>query len=113
MPRCEIDLRVGGEYLFLSRAADGEEYPFRGVYREIVPPERLVYTQRLVIEPYAHQELVITMDFLEHDGRTTVMRSLLFDSVESRDAMVEGGMQEGAAETLDRLAEYLATLTRE
>src|SRR5262245_53222787 len=41
---CEIDLRVGGAYRFVQRAPDGDEFAFSGVYREIVPPERLVYT---------------------------------------------------------------------
>src|SRR5436190_23542518 len=41
---CEIDFRVGGAWRWVLRALNGEEYGFRGVYREIVPPERLVYT---------------------------------------------------------------------
>src|ERR687885_209634 len=47
MPVCEIDLRPGGAWHFVWRRADGtEEFEMRGEYREIVPPERLVYTER-------------------------------------------------------------------
>src|SRR5258706_7231658 len=43
-PVCEADVRVGGAWRIVMRAPDGGEYPCGGVYREIVPPERLVFT---------------------------------------------------------------------
>ena len=46
MPVCEIDLRVGGACRYLWRNADGTEMGMRGVIREIVPPERLVATEK-------------------------------------------------------------------
>jgi uncharacterized protein YndB with AHSA1/START domain len=45
MPVCEIDLRVGGGYRYVWRHANGNEMGMRGVYREIVTPERLVSTE--------------------------------------------------------------------
>jgi len=45
MPVCEVDLRVGGAYRFLWRGPDGAEMGSRGVFREVVPPERLVATE--------------------------------------------------------------------
>ena len=42
---CDVDLRVGGEWHIVMRMPDGSDHPFRGVYREIVPNERLVYTE--------------------------------------------------------------------
>src|SRR5260221_14208184 len=43
---CEIDLRVGGAYRYVMRGADGAEFAISGIYREVVPPQRLVYTER-------------------------------------------------------------------
>src|SRR6202049_1212028 len=42
---CEVDLRVGGAWRFVLRGPDGAEMGMRGVYREIVPPERVVDTE--------------------------------------------------------------------
>lgn len=46
----------------------------------------------------------------EHDGKTTLTATSVFDSVEDRDGMLESGMESGAAETYDRLDEYLEEL---
>ena len=53
-----------------------------------------------------------TYVFEEHDGKTTLTSTAVFDSVEERDAVLESGMESGAAETWDRLDEYLEVLTR-
>ena len=45
-PYCEIDFRVGGEFRFCMRAPNGEEYWNKGVYKEIVVPERIVSVMR-------------------------------------------------------------------
>src|SRR2546428_12352194 len=47
MPVCEVDLRVGGTYRFVWRGPDGAEMEVRGVYREVVRPERLRHTQKV------------------------------------------------------------------
>ncbi len=72
LPVCEIDLRPGGAYRFVQRGPDGKDYPFKGVYREIVPPERLVYTQCFDVEPYLSHEELVTVTLDEHDGKTTL-----------------------------------------
>jgi uncharacterized protein YndB with AHSA1/START domain len=105
---CEIDLRAGGAYRFVHRGPDGNDYPFKGVYREIVPPERLVYTQIFDVPGPSDHELLVTATFDERDGRTLLTGRLLFDSVEDRVAAMETGMAQGMAETLDRLEEHLA-----
>jgi len=43
-PSCKIDLRVGGKYLFCMRDSDGKDYWSTGIFREIVPQKRLVFT---------------------------------------------------------------------
>jgi uncharacterized protein YndB with AHSA1/START domain len=101
----KLDLRPDGVWRFIQREQDGSEYAFNGVYREIVPPERLVYT--FEFEPMPGHVLLETITFEEHDGKTTLTDHALFDSVEDRDGMLASGMEAGAAETMDRLAELL------
>jgi uncharacterized protein YndB with AHSA1/START domain len=54
MPVCEIDLRPGGAWRYVVRESDGAEYAFRGEFREVVPPERLVYTWEVEDAPPEH-----------------------------------------------------------
>jgi uncharacterized protein YndB with AHSA1/START domain/pimeloyl-ACP methyl ester carboxylesterase len=103
---CEIDLRAGGAWRFVVRAPNGEEYGFKGVYREIVPYERLVYTDSFDGVP--DHEALVKLTFDEHDGRTTLTMASLYESVEYRDGHLASGMEQGMTETLDRLAEHLA-----
>jgi uncharacterized protein YndB with AHSA1/START domain len=110
MTVCGIDLRLGGAYRFVHRGPDGVEYPFKGEYREIVPPERLVYTQILDMPEAADHELLVTVTFDDRDGATLLTGRLDFGSVENRVAAMETGMERGMAESLDRFGELLATL---
>src|SRR5215468_6141747 len=82
MPVCEIDLRVGGEWHFIWRNADGGELEMRGVYREITPPERLVST-----ESWGGNwpETLNTLTLSEHGSQTTVTIRILYPSREARD----------------------------
>ncbi|HEU5060856.1 MAG TPA: SRPBCC family protein, partial [Kofleriaceae bacterium] len=104
---CEIDLRVGGSYRFVQRAPDGQEFAFRGVYRELRPPERIVST--FVFELVPDHEAVTTVVLEEQDGVTTLTSTVLHDSVEARDAHY-ATMEAGADDSYDRLAELLASL---
>lgn len=105
---CEIDFRVGGKWRIVHRGPDGKDYGFHGEYREIVPPERIVWT--FEFEGYPGAVSVETLTLVEADGRTTLKGLSLHDSVEARDGMLNSGMEEGAKETMDRLDEYLETL---
>ncbi len=105
---CEVDFRPGGAWRIVHRDPDGEEYAFRGEYREIVRPERFVWT--FEFEAMPGKVVVETMTFEEQDGRTTFKSTSVFDSVEERDGMLESGMESGAAESMDRLDEYLEVL---
>ncbi|HEX2283179.1 MAG TPA: SRPBCC family protein [Thermomicrobiales bacterium] len=103
-----MDVRPGGAWRFVQRDPEGNEYGFRGEYREVVPPERLVYT--FEFEGMPGHILVETITFEEHDGKTRLTSTSLFTSVEDRDGMLESGMESGAIESWDRLAELLETL---
>jgi uncharacterized protein YndB with AHSA1/START domain len=105
---CKMDFRPGGAYRIVQSGADGAEFGFRGEYREIVPPERIVQT--FEFEGMPGHISVETLTLVEQDGKTTYTSTSVFDSVEDRDGMLQSGMEEGASETMDRLAEYLETL---
>jgi uncharacterized protein YndB with AHSA1/START domain len=105
---CKMDFRPGGAYRIVQRGADGAEFGFRGEYREIVPPERIVQT--FEFEGMPGHVSVETLTLVELNGKTTYTSTSVFDSVEDRDGMLNSGMEEGASETMDRLAEYLETL---
>jgi uncharacterized protein YndB with AHSA1/START domain len=107
--RCEIDFRPGGTWRIVHRGPDGEEdQGFHGEFREIVRPERIVWTFEW--EGMPGHVSVETLTFAEHDGKTTITTRSVFDSVEDRDGMLQSGMESGAAETYDRLDEYLEVL---
>ena len=105
---CEIDLRVGGVWRFVTRRPDGKQIGQRGVYREIVRPERLVNTESW--EDWNPGEVLVTTVLVEQGGETTFTSTLLFPSQEVRDALIKSGMTNGAAESYDKLAECLASL---
>ena len=108
LTECQIDLRPGGAYRFVQLAPDGTSHVFKGVYREIAAPERVVFTQ--IYEPYPDQEMVVRTTLTERDGKTDLSQTLRFSSKEARDGMIASGMEWGQAQSLDRLDELLAEL---
>lgn len=108
MPVCEIDLRPGGEWRFVWRRSDGTEMEMRGVYREVVPPERLVHTESWGGD---WPETLNTLVLLEKDGRTRMECTILYPSEEARDAALRTGMKDGVEISFDRLAAYLRDLS--
>jgi len=103
---CEVDLKVGGGFRFVLRDADGKEMGMRGVYREIVPPVRSVHMESFDDYPGESQ---VTSVFVEQGGKTTFTATILYPSEEVRDIVIKTGMEHGAAECYDRLAELLAS----
>lgn len=110
MTVCEIDLRVGGKWRYVLHSPDGSEHGFSGEYKEITPPERLVYSEGYEAMP-GHDYLVTTT-FDEQNGKTTLTSRMLYKSKEDRDGHVASGMEPGMRETLDRLEELLTTLVQ-
>lgn len=107
---CEVDLKVGGGFRFVLRGPDGATLGMRGVYREIVPPERSIHTESFDEYP---GESVVTAVFTEREGKTTLTATVLYPSREVRDAVLKSGMEHGAAESYDKLAELLASTALE
>ena len=110
MPVCEIDLRVGGRYRYVwRRDRDGTEMGMGGVFREVVVPERTVATEKFDEAWYSGEALVTTI-LVEREGKTVVTQTMMFDSRETRDAVMKSGMESGVARSYDRLEEMLASL---
>ena len=101
-----MDVRKGGRWRYVCRDADGNEYAFRGEYREIVPPERLVAT--FEFEGTPGHIVLETAIFEDLKGKTKLTAVSQYKSVEDLDEMVKAGMEFGARETWDRLKELLA-----
>ncbi|MCD9021635.1 SRPBCC family protein [Cohnella silvisoli] len=111
---CEIDLRPGGTYLYVLRGPDGNEYPFKGVYREVVKPERLVYTRIFDVEPFSIHESVVTDTFVaQPDGKTRLTFRTDFPTAEALQGSLASGAEAGAIDSMERFSEYLASLEKE
>jgi uncharacterized protein YndB with AHSA1/START domain len=104
----EMDVRPGGRWRFINRNAEGVEFGFHGVYHDVVAPERV--TQTFEFEGVPGHVTLDTATLEELDGKTTFVSTSVFQSVEDRDAMVASGMESGARETYDRLAEVIEGL---
>ena len=107
MPVCEVDLRVGGSYRWVWRNVNGQEMGIRGVYREIVPATRIVCTE-VFDEAWYEGEAVDTVEFVERNGRTTLTTTILYVSKEARDGVLKSPMDQGMAQSFDKLAALLA-----
>jgi uncharacterized protein YndB with AHSA1/START domain len=105
---CDIDLRPGGTWRYVSRDAEGTEWGWHGVYLEIDAPLRLVSTE--VFEGYADAEAHNTLTLTELDGTTVLTVVVLHTSREHRDGHVDSGMEGGMQHSLDRVDDLLVEL---
>ena len=113
MPHCEIDLRVGGAYRYVWRSEkDGSHMATGGVFREVIPPERLVATEKFDDAWYPGEALNTTV-FVETRGITRTTITILYQSKEARDTARRSGMEHGMAAGYDRLETLLPTFTGE
>lgn len=101
---CDVDARVGGGFRFVLRHADGRELGMRGAYQEL-SPERSIHTEWFDDFP---GEAQVTSVLTERDGHTTLVATILYPSRDIRDAVLQSGMEHGAAESYDKLEEILA-----
>lgn len=113
MPRCDIDLRVGGAYRYVWRSdADGAQMGMGGTFREVVRHERLVATERFD-EAWYPGEALDTTTFTAVGGHTRVTITILYESQEARDAARRSGMEHGMAAGHDRLELLLESFVGE
>jgi uncharacterized protein YndB with AHSA1/START domain len=103
-PHCKIDFRVGGAYRACICSPEGKEYWMRGIYREIVEPERIEFTFAWEEDGDRGRENLITVTFAEHGDQTRMtFRQAFFESISERDSH-----NEGWSECFDRLVQFLA-----
>ena len=105
---CDMDFRPGGAWRFVERDKNGNEWGFRGQVHEIAPPERIVQTFEFDGMPGHISTETMVLEDLHPGTRLTV--TSVFASKEDRDGMLQSGMERGAAESYDRLEDYLKTL---
>jgi uncharacterized protein YndB with AHSA1/START domain len=107
----KMDVRAGGQWRFINRDAEGNEFAFHGVYHEILAPERIIDTFEFEGLPETGHVTLETMKLEElPEGRTRLTTQSVFQSVADRDATLESGMEEGLNDTYVRLEELLKNM---
>lgn len=107
MTVAEMDVRPGGAWRWRWDGPDGESMEMHGVYREVLPPSKLVNTENWG-DPYP--ETLNTLTLTAEEGMTTIRSAVQYPSRQDRDNATETDMLEGWAESNERLAEYLRSL---
>lgn len=103
-----MDVRPGGQWRFLNRDSEGNEYGFHGVYHEILAPERIIDTFEFEGLPEKGHVALETMRFEAlPGGRTRITNQSVFQSITDRDGMLQSGMEGGLNESYERLEELL------
>ena len=110
----DIDLRVGGKWRYVSVSNDGSEFGFRGEYRELVPNERIVWTEFFEGVPEGVREedatTVNTATLVEDDGRTKLTVLIQAPNKIARDAIIDSGMEAGMQDAYDLLEDVAKSL---
>jgi uncharacterized protein YndB with AHSA1/START domain len=101
-----MEVRSGGSWRIVHHDADGNEFAFHGVHHDVTEPERVVRTFEFEGAP-GHVALE-TAVFTTVAGKTQLTTTSVYQSVEDRDAVLASGMENGARETMDRLAALVA-----
>ncbi len=107
MTMCDINLQVGGSYRYEWSHRNGQKMGMGGVYREIVPAERIVATEKFD-ESWYPGGAIVTTRLNEKGGITTVETTVTYDSAEARDGVLRSPMESGMALGYDRLEKMLA-----
>ena len=110
MQTCEIDFRVGGAWRYVMIAEGGFEVAFHGEFREIVPNERLVNTEVYEGAPPGTGPALVTVELAGDAGRTRLQMLMELEDRETRDAIIESGMEGGLQEGLDLLEQIAVEL---
>ncbi len=103
-----FDFRSQGNWRIVERDTDGREYGFHGVIHDVSAPES--YTQTFEFEGMPGHVLMETHRLEEVDGGTRYTSTAVFQSVEDRDGMLASGMETGAGQSMDQLAELVRSL---
>lgn len=107
---CEIDLRVGGKYRWVWKNTDGMQMGISGVYREIIPPEKIVSTEKFD-EAWYPGEGLGTIVLTEQGGQTTVTQTVRYETREARDGVLKSPMESGVSASYNQLEQVLESIT--
>lgn len=109
---CEVDLRVGGKYRYVWRGPDGFEMGMGGEFKEVVPGQRLVATEKYD-QAWYPGGAVTTLTLVEQDGKTTLTLTVKYESKDARDAVLQhDGALLGVEAGFNNLAQLLAKRSR-
>jgi uncharacterized protein YndB with AHSA1/START domain len=115
-PLCEWDARPGGAILVHMRGPAGSQFnfvmPMKGVFHEVVAPERLVFTSTALEDAAGNPQLetLNAITFEEHNGKTTLTLHAKVIKVMPAAAGAVAGMEQGWSQSLEKLAAYLQAL---
>ncbi len=104
LPKCEMDFRPGGSFRMTMRAPDGQEFPFSGVYREIVPSSKLAWVGEFPSGP--KEQILTTVTFEVQGDRTKVTARQIFTVLTPETEPHTKGARQGWTATLDQLAGF-------
>ena len=111
LPVCEMDFREGGSWFYCMEGPDGMRSCGKTIFKEIDAPNRYVAEDTFVDNDGNPMEgmpvALMTTEFHEENGMTTVKSITRYPTKEQRDQVVEMGVEEGINQTLDRLEDYL------
>jgi uncharacterized protein YndB with AHSA1/START domain len=109
-PVCELDVRVGGSLRIVMRGPDGNDYPMKGVFREVIVPKVLVFTNIATDNNGKHLlEGETTVTFAEKDGKTTLTLKTHAVGLEPIAPQMLAGMEAGWTQSIDKLQALLGT----
>ena len=106
MPTCAVDLKVGGTYRYVWRNDEGEELGVTGTFKEIIRSVKLVHTEKFD-EAWFPGEAIMTTTLSNQNGKTLLTGTILYETKEARDMVIESGMEEGVGQSYDNLEEIL------
>jgi uncharacterized protein YndB with AHSA1/START domain len=111
-PRAELDVRPGGSNLIVMRGPDGQEFPNRGVYLEVVKNERLVFTDAYTKDwqPSEKPFMTVILTFEGQGGKTKYTARVLHWTQADREAHEKMGFHTGWGQCTDQLAALVAKL---
>ena len=108
----EVDLRVGGMWRWVMMSDGCSEVAFHGEYRELIPNERIVYTEVYEGIPGGDEApAVVTMTLTEVEGRTTLTQLVEVPNRATRDAIINSGMEAGMQDAMELLEQVAMSLT--
>ncbi len=109
MSVCEVDFKVGGKYRYVWQNRDKGEMGMGGVFKEIIPLEKIISTEKFD-ESWYSGEAIGTVILSESDSKTILKTNMLYESKEARDAVLKSGMEQGLIASYNRFAEVLASI---